>query len=247
MISGVGGTMASDSARENAAKAALALVKPGMRVGLGTGSTASIFIRLLSEKNHLYDMNLRCIPTSLNSAHLAHSYGLVVAGFDDVEKIDLAIDGADAVSKDFNLLKGLGGALTREKIVAYRAAKFAVMVDDSKLKPLLGGIVPVEVLPFAFAAVLRELPAVSSGQPVMRRNKDSTPFRTDNGNYIIDVPVAKITDPAKLELEINTIPGVVENGIFTRADIVIVGNETGSRTLVNKKKFSFPYLLRRRA
>jgi ribose 5-phosphate isomerase A len=236
--------MASESAKVNAAKAALLLAKPGMCIGLGTGSTSELFVKLLAKSNI---KNLTCIPTSLKTADLAHSLGLRVIGFDAAHKIDLAVDGADAVDGHFNLLKGMGGALTREKIVAYRAEKFAVIVDESKMKRQLGGIVPVEALPFAFSAVARELASCASSPPKMRKKPDNTPFRTDSGNYLLDVPIAKISDAAKLEKEINALPGVVENGIFTRADLVIVGNETKSRTLSNKKKFSFPYFLRRRA
>jgi ribose 5-phosphate isomerase A len=237
--------MASDSAKLNAAKAALLLVKPGMCVGLGTGSTSELFVKLLAASP--IGKSTTCIPTSLRTADLARAGGLRVAGFDEIKRIDLAVDGADAVDVHFNLLKGMGGALTREKVIAYRAEKFAVIVDEAKMKQQLGGIVPVEVLPFAFSAVAAELALLASPAPKMRKSPDGMPFRTDSGNYLLDVPIAKIPNAAKLEKDINALPGVVENGIFTRADIVLVGNEKGSRTLINKKKFAFPYFLRRRA
>lgn len=237
----------AEKAKENAAKAALAFVKPGMCVGLGTGSTAEMFVKLLAEKNRETGMNLRCIPTSQRTADLARANGLRVVGFDEAAKIDLTVDGADCVSRDFTLLKGLGGALTREKIVAYRAKTFVVIVDEGKMRQALGGTVPVEVLPFALSTVVRELKAISSSAPTMRKNADRSPFRTDDNNYIIDMNIQKIADAAGLEMQINEVPGVVENGIFRRADMVIVGSAGGHRTLKNRRKFRFPYLLRRRA
>ena len=233
-----------DKSKENSAKAAFSLIRPGMCVGLGTGSTAEIFVRLLASSKI---QRITCIPTSVRTAELARASGLRVVGFDEARRIDLAVDGADAVDGRFMVLKGMGGALTREKIVAYRAEKFAVIVDEGKLTKQLGGTVPVEVLPFAFSAVQRELGLIASSSPAMRKMPGGSPFRTDNGNYILDVRIPKISNAARLEQDINSVPGVVENGIFTRADFVLVGSQSGSRILTNKKKFRPPHLLMRRA
>ncbi|VVC02660.1 Ribose-5-phosphate isomerase A [Candidatus Burarchaeum australiense] len=224
-------------AKENAARAALKLVRKGMTLGIGTGSTANIFIDLLAERERTQHLGLKCIATSEASAARASAAGLRVVGFGAAPRIDLAVDGADVVSKDLCLLKGLGGALTREKCVAYRAQKFVVLVGEDKLRQELSGIVAIEVLPFAVPAVLRELSAVSKGACV-RCDSSGRHFTTDNGNHIIDARMA-VRQPEKTERALNCIPGVVENGIFTRADIVLVGGEKGCRVLRNKKKFVY--------
>src|SRR3989344_786563 len=228
-------TSSAELAKQNAARAALAYVRRGMVVGLGTGSTANIFIGLLAARERKEGLGLRCIATSKSSEERAARAGLHLVGFDEVRSIDIAIDGADIVGAGFCLLKGLGGALAREKCVAYRARTFIVMVGEEKLRKKLEGIVPIEVLPFASAAILREVSKISKGAK-LRADAAGRPFITDNGNYIIDAPM-RVSDPVTLEAALNRIPGVLENGIFTRADIVLVGSETGCRTLKNKKRF----------
>ena len=216
------------NAKENAARKALEFVKDRMTVGLGTGSTAAIFVTLLAEKAKKENWKITCVPTSIATEKQAIAAGLTVIGMDKVEHIDVDVDGADNVDKHFNVLKGLGGALTREKVVAYESKKFVIIADESKMKPL-EGIVPIEVIPFAWASVLRELKR--RGIPAeMRLFEDKSFFVSDNGNFIIHAKM-KVADAKKTELELNGIPGVVENGIFTRCDAVVIGSESGARVI----------------
>jgi ribose 5-phosphate isomerase A len=226
-----------DLAKENAARAALGFVRRGMTVGLGTGRTANIFIDLLAECNRRARLGLNCIPTSRQSEARALAAGLRIVGFEDAPCIDLAVDGADVVSSKLYLLKGLGGALGGEKFVAYRARRFVVMVDEGKLRKELAGTVVIETVPFATPAVLREVSRLSK-KVLLRTNPAGRPFITDNGNHIVDVHM-NVVRPEKVERELNLLPGVVENGIFTRADVVLVGTEDGCRTLKSKRKFSY--------
>lgn len=205
----------------NAAKKALELVKDGMIIGLGSGSTAGYFIRFLGEKVRKEGLRIKVVASSLESERLAEESGIEIVDINDIEKIDLAVDGADEVDENRFLIKGRGGCLTREKIIDYSAKKFIVIVDESKLVNRLGkkNPVPIEVIPFAWELVKRRLSEDSS-----LRTKDKKPYVTDNGNYILDVNFRRIEDPVKLELELNAIPGVVENGIFTRKpEKIIVG------------------------
>ncbi len=211
----------SDEEKEAAAKKALRFIKPGMAVGLGTGSTASIFIRLLGEKNKKKNMGLKCIATSIKSEELAREQGLELVGFDQLGAIDIAVDGADAIVGS-NLIKGLGGALAREKVVDYRARKFIVIADKSKIREKFGGIIPVEVLPLAAEAVRRELLALGA-EKADYRMREGEKFMTDNRNMILDAHFLEISNPKKLERQLKLIPGVLENGIFTRRCKVITG------------------------
>ncbi len=211
----------------NAAKGALELIKPGMVVGLGTGTTAAEFIKLLAEKAES-GLDVTCVATSLGSHNLAVNSGLQVVDLQSVDTIDIAVDGADIATKSA-LLKGGGGALTREKIVDYEAKKFVVIVDESKLKRKLGGTVVVEVLPFSHTLVLRKLRAYVDN-PVLRLRQNE-PVITDNGNYIIDCNM-QVPAPKKLEQALNSIPGVIENGIFTKFERIIKKKEKGHRVWV---------------
>ncbi len=212
----------TDEGKITAAKKALGHVRPGMTIGLGTGSTTAYFVKMLGEKNREKNMELKCISTSLKTEKLARKYGLSTFGFEKLKSIDIAIDGADVVVGN-NLIKGLGGgAITREKAVDYRSLEFIVIVDPSKLSRVFGGNVPVEVLPFASEAVRRDLKRLGAKRIRYRMNGKKR-LVTDNGNYIIDSLFSKIERPADMERKLNMIPGVVENGIFTRKCIVIVG------------------------
>ena len=205
----------------NAAKKALEFVEDGMIVGLGSGSTASYFIRFLGEKIRKEGLRIKAVASSLESERLAKGSGVEVVDMNNIKKIDLAVDGADEVDENGFLIKGKGGCLTREKIIDYAAEKFIIIVDESKLVKRLGekNPVPVEVIPFAWRLVKRRLSEDSS-----LRTKDNNPYVTDNGNYILDVRFRRIKDPVKLEKDLNSIPGVIENGIFTRKpDKIIVG------------------------
>lgn len=217
----------SEEEKFDAAKRALRYIKNGNTIGLGTGSTASIFITLLGAKNRKNPLNLRCIATSKKSEELAISEGLALFGFEDITDIDIAVDGADAVCGK-NLIKGLGGALAREKAVEYRARRFIVIADSSKVKTSLNGIVPVESTSFAAPAVARDLVALGAGDVKIRKVEHEN-FITDNGNLILDANFPRIDSPRALEKAINKISGVLDNGIFTRRCKVIIGkSESGS-------------------
>src|SRR3989338_1501939 len=216
-----------DASKLAASQEALKLVKPGMKIGLGTGSTTAIFIDLLGKKNKEERLNLICIATSLASEYQAKKIGLRLSSFEETKKLDIAFDGADEVDANMNMIKGLGGALVREKIVDYRADKFVVMVGENKMVKRLAGIVPVEVIPLAEDAVKQDL--VRLGAKRFETRMDGRrKFISDNSNLILHVEFGEIENPAELEDELNRIAGVVDNGLFTRKrPIVIVGMQNG--------------------
>ncbi|MFA5049632.1 MAG: ribose 5-phosphate isomerase A [Candidatus Micrarchaeia archaeon] len=213
----------------NAAKKALEFVKPDTVIGLGSGSTVFEFLKLLGEKIRNENMRVFGVPTSFDTEMIALGQGIPIIRPDQPPKIDLAIDGADLISKNY-LIKGGGGALTREKIIAYEAEKFYVIADEGKLK-LENFPVPIEVIPFSVFLVAKKLQ--QKGYQVMLRMSQNKlgPVITDNGNYIIDALIPKINNPKKLEEELTLIPGVIENGIFTKFDKIIIGNQKGSKIL----------------
>jgi ribose 5-phosphate isomerase A len=205
----------------NAAMAAQ-LVADGQAVGLGTGRAAAAFIRALGERVR-GGLRVRGVPTSQSSDELARQVGIPLVTLDDVESLDLTIDGADEVDPQLNLIKGYGGALVREKIVAAASKKLVILVSEEKLVPALGtrGKIPVEVLPFGLAATSRHLLAL--GLQSQQRLADGKPLVTDNGNVILDCATQPITEPAELEAAIRAIPGVVGTGLFLgMADLVLV-------------------------
>jgi ribose 5-phosphate isomerase A len=217
------------------AKAAAKSVKAGTSVGLGSGTTVIHLIRALAEQRS----KAIFIPSSIATQNLAGELGLKMGSLEDRPKLDLMIDGADEVDPDFNLIKGKGGAHTREKIVASAAKKVLIMVDRTKLVKRLGeqAPVPVEVLPFEYKFTMRRLSKLN-GRPILRKTSASAPFVTDNGNYIIDVKFLQIIRPAELEAKIDMIPGVVENGLFVDvADELFVGHEGGCARLKSKRDF----------
>ncbi|MBI5223220.1 ribose 5-phosphate isomerase A [Candidatus Micrarchaeota archaeon] len=215
------------SSKINAAKGALEYVKDGMCVGLGSGSTAKEFIRLLSKKVRSDRLDISCVTSSFDSRMLAIKEGLFVTETDAIERIDLTVDGADTVTKTA-LLKGGGGALTREKIIAYNSKKFIVIVDETKIcRGTLQGEVNIEVLPFAAPLVMKEL---IKYQPSIRMARAKLgPVISDNGCFILDCQM-KLENPKNMENWLKSIPGVIENGIFTKFDKIIIGNEKGYRT-----------------
>jgi len=211
----------------NAAKAALDYVKDGMCIGLGSGSTAREFLKLLVGKVREEKLSVCSVTTSIDTRMLAIANKLWVVEPDTISDIDLAIDGADTVTRDA-LLKGGGGALTREKIIDYNAKKFIVIADESKVRKRLEGNVALEVLPFAAPFVLREL---KPHNPVVRFAAGKLgPVISDNGCYIVDMNM-RVDDPKKTEAWLKSMPGIIENGIFTKFDKIIVGSEEGSRIL----------------
>ncbi|MFH0737625.1 MAG: ribose-5-phosphate isomerase RpiA [Candidatus Micrarchaeota archaeon] len=214
-------------AKINAAKAALGYVKDGMCIGLGSGSTTREFIRLLGEKVRK-GLKVTCVTTSFDSRMLAIENGIFVTETDAIDEIDLAVDGADKVTKTA-LLKGGGGALTREKIIGYNAKKFIIIVDESKVEEgVLEGEVNLEVLPFAAPLIMRQLKGF---KPRIRMAKAKLgPVISDNGSFIIDCDM-RLDDPKAMEQRLKSMPGIIENGIFTRFDLIIVGSEKGHRVL----------------
>lgn len=213
---------------------ALSFVEDDMVVGLGTGSTTSYFIKLLGKKVVEEELEVYGIPTSHQSRLLAVESGIPVVSLDEVDAIDIAVDGADEVDPHLNLIKGRGAALTMEKIVEYRAGTFVVLVDESKLVERLGQKmpVPIEVIPAAWRAIAEELEVFNATAELRMAAKKDGPVVTDNGNFILDARFERIDDPLDMEIELNTIPGVVENGIFADiADIVLVGTPEGVRRL----------------
>lgn len=192
---------------------ALQLIVPGQVIGLGSGRAASAFIRALGEK-YRQGFKVRGVPTSQTTAALAGEYGIPLIDLDDIDQIDLTVDGADEVAPNLNLIKGLGGALVREKIVAASSRRLVILVGAEKLVSTLGdhGVLPVEVVPFALPLCLRRLSDL--GCPPSPRARDGKLFVTDNGNHILDARIGPIADPASLEAAIEAIPGVVGTGLF---------------------------------
>ena len=220
--------MTSDAAKINAAKAALDYVKDDMCIGLGSGTTVREFIKLLGERVR-EGLKISCVTTSFDSRMLAIKEGIFATEPDAIDRIDLAVDGADRVTKDA-LLKGGGVALTREKIIAYNAKKFIVIIDESKIhKGVLEGEVNLEVLPFAAPLVMREL---REFKPTIRMAKAKLgPVISDNGSFILDCQM-RLPKPKETEGYLKSIPGIIENGIFTCFDKVIVGKPKGAYEFV---------------
>ncbi len=208
-------------------------VKDGMKIGLGTGSTAYYAVKKVGEmvRNGL---KVKAVPTSKETAELAEKEGIELIELADVDKLDLTIDGADEVDQDFNLTKGGGGALLREKIVASASDKLIIIVDESKLVEKLGAFhLPVEITPFSWQYTQRMVDKFDCRSTL--RKKDGEIYVTDNGNYILDCDFGVIENPIKLTEELNKLPGVVENGIFAEmADIVVVGYESGEVKVLEK-------------
>lgn len=213
-------------AKRRAGIEAAGLVRSGHVVGLGTGSTSAEMIVALGRRISEEGLSIIGIPTSFSASILATQHGIPLKTLDDVPGIDIAIDGADEVDPQRNLIKGGGAAHTREKVIASNAVTFIVVVDESKMVRKLGEKtpVPVEVIPMARTPVMRRLEKLK-GNPILRmaERKDG-PVVTDEGNMIIDVAFGGIDDPGRLEKQINAIPGVVDNGLFVgMADTVLVG------------------------
>ncbi|MCX6691977.1 MAG: ribose-5-phosphate isomerase RpiA [Methanoregula sp.] len=209
------------------------LVKNGMVIGLGTGSTVFFAMERLQERISA-GLEIGGVPTSYQTAIRAREYGIPLTTLDEHPVLNLAIDGADQVDPRFRLIKGRGAAQTREKCVAAAAQQFVVVVDNSKLAPCLNAPVPVEVLPFALSPVMAHLKTMG-GKPVVREGlKKDGPVITDNGNFEIDCTFTVINNPEELEAAIAGIPGVIESGLFTGftgKTNVIVGDEKKCRIL----------------
>jgi ribose 5-phosphate isomerase A len=214
----------SDVLKRQAALAALQEIREGMIVGLGSGSTASIFIRELGKAG----LKVAGIPTSEESRRIAEEVGVRLTTFQDHPEIDVTVDGADEVSPELHMIKGLGGALVREKIVAHSSKRVVIIVDESKMVHKLGTktAIPVEVIPLAVSRVLLQLKGASI------REKDGKPFISDNGNTILDWKHGVIDDPVALEKQLKLMTGVVDSGIFASvANLVIVAGAKGIRKM----------------
>ena len=216
--------MTQDELKQAVAEAALAYVVEGKIVGVGTGSTARLFIEALAT---MKDRIAGAVASSEDTKRRLEGHGIKVFDLNDVTDIPVYIDGADEITPEMHMIKGGGGALTREKIVSAVAQKFICIADGSKLVDVLGRFpLPVEVIPMASAYVARELTRLG-GTPVLREG-----FVTDNGNLILDVQGLQIVDPEDLETRINQIVGVVTNGLFAcrPADVCLLGTPTGVQT-----------------
>jgi ribose 5-phosphate isomerase A len=214
--------------KQLAALKAVEYIKDDMVVGLGTGTTAFYAIEKLGAMVK-EGLRIKAVSSSLASARQAIAAGIPQAGMIEINGVDVYIDGADEVDNQFNLVKGGGGALTREKILAYNSQLFIVIIDDSKLSPTLGRFpVAVEMVPFGYNLAIPHLEALGC-KATVRQLKDNF-YKTDNGNWIIDCQFQTITDPHELEQSIHAIPGVVECGLFPNSwvDMVISGNEDGT-------------------
>ncbi len=220
--------MTQDEAKLAVAKRAVEFVEDGMRVGLGTGTTSTLFIRELG-KRVKDGLKIRCVASSDASHHLAAELGMDVTGLDELPELDVYIDGADEVGPGLALIKGGGGALLREKIVASAAKKFIVVVDASKIVAKLGKFpLPVEVIKMALPLVHPRLAALGL-EPKQRRAKSGDgPYLTDEQNYILDCGCGVIEDPEKTAAEIRKIVGVVEHGLFLQmAELALVAGDDG--------------------
>jgi len=217
--------MDSSQKKRSAAEASLEFIEPGMALGVGTGSTVNFLIELLPTVRERID---KIVSSSKASSELLVAQGFEVSTLNEAGDLDLYIDGADESNKHLHLIKGGGGALTREKVLAGAARRFVCIVDDAKLVGMLGGFpLPLEILPMAQAFVSRQLLKMRA-QPVWREG-----FVTDNGNHIIDVHDLAISNPLEMEARLNQIPGVVTVGIFAHrsADILLIGDDNGVREM----------------
>jgi ribose 5-phosphate isomerase A len=223
-----------DRAKYAAARRAVDLVEDGMKLGLGTGSTAAWMVRALAERVRAEGLRLTCVPTSARTADLGRDLGLRIVSLDEAGWLDLTIDGTDEFDADLTLIKGGGGALLMEKIVATASDRMVVITDASKEVRTLGAFpLPVEVIPFGWQAsrmLIEELlnaMDVMGTQATLRMN-GSRPFVTDEGNHILDLALGRIGNPRQLSLALNQVPGVVENGMFIDiCDAVVIGYGDG--------------------
>jgi ribose 5-phosphate isomerase A len=221
-----------DNLKKAAAHKAIEFIRDGMVVGLGTGSTAKHLLVALGEQVRA-GRKLRGVPTSQETAALARESGIPLIDTENRWEIDVALDGADQVDPDFNLIKGGGGALLKEKIVVASAKQFIVMIDHTKQVPVLGGSfpLPIEVIPFGWGSTARKIEALTKSRVVLRE-RNGVPFKTEAGHLIVDVHIDRIDRPGELETALNLIPGVVETGLFVgRTNVLIVGTPQGVHTI----------------
>ena len=224
--------------KQEVGKAAANLVESNSIVGLGTGSTTAYAIQFIGERLKSGEIkDIVGVPTSFQAEVLSKQYGIPLTTLDAIDHIDIAIDGADEVDPQKNLIKGGGAAHTREKVVDYLANQFIVVIDSGKLVDKLGSVfaVPVEVIPMAVTPVMNAI-AKLGGKPELRMGvKKAGPVVTDQGNLVVDVKFDDIPDPVNLEKTLNNIPGVLENGIFVNcADKVLIGEVKDGKPVVRE-------------
>lgn len=229
--------MSQQAMKIEAARAALDYVEEGMKLGIGTGSTAEEFVKLLAERV-AGGLNIIGVPTSERTAKLCVELGVPLSTLEDTPMLDLTIDGADEVDANLGLIKGGGGALLREKIVAFASSKMIVIADGSKVVETLGRFpLPIEVNIFGMASTRFALEEAAkaldlAGSIVLRVDADGETFVTDGGHYILDASFSHISDPDALSLALHAIPGVVEHGMFLGlADVAIIATEDGIVTM----------------
>ena len=218
-------TQTQDEQKREVARAAIQYIPIGSIVGVGTGSTANYFIDELAKIKHKID---GAVASSDDTAQRLKNHHIEVLDLNNVSDIPVYVDGADEITEHLHMIKGGGGALTREKIVAATAKKFVCVADQSKLVSVLGTFpLPVEVIPMARSYVARKIVQLG-GHPVLREE-----FITDNGNVILDVHGLKILNPTELEMDLNQIAGIVTNGLFAKrgADVLLLGTDNGVRTI----------------
>src|SRR6478672_6487403 len=229
-----------DNLKRAAAARALDLVEPGMRLGLGSGSTANQFVELLGKRVRA-GLALTAVASSEATQALAEKCGMTLSTLEETPRLDLTVDGADEVAPDLTLIKGGGGALLREKIVASASARMVVIVDESKLVDMLGRFpLPIEVVPFGLRATYGhiERAVAQAGCPGplrLRQGRDGHPFVTDGGHLILDAALERIPDPLSLAARLAEIPGVVEHGLFVGlAHCAIIASAAGVQVLQHK-------------
>lgn len=226
-----------EEAKKRVALEAVKHIQDDFIVGLGSGSTAAYVIQQIGEKIRLESLRILGVPTSHQAMMLAVHCGVPLTTLNEYPQLDLAIDGADQIDRDLNLIKGGGGALTREKIVASAAKQFVIVADETKLVERLGTnhTVPIEVLPFALPTVMVKLRELK-GKPVLREGGGKVgPLVTDNGNFVVDVDFGPVDDVKELDLQLKLISGVIETGLFVgMADVVYLGKPDGVEKLVRK-------------
>lgn len=227
----------TDELKEAAARAALDLVTEGMRLGLGTGSTAARFVAALGERV-AQGLNVLCVPTSEATREQAVKLGIPITTLDETPRLDLTIDGADEIDAELRMIKGGGGALLREKIVATASDRMVVVADESKLVSVLGAFpLPVEVVRFGLMATIGLIEAIAAetgchGAITLRPGQGEAPFVTDQGNLILDCAFSSIPEPEVLAFSLKRVPGVIEHGLFLGlADLAIVAGKGGVKAL----------------
>jgi ribose 5-phosphate isomerase A len=217
--------MDKDGEKQAVARAGLNFIQSGQVVGLGSGSTSAFFIQLLGERVKA-GLQIRGIPTSMRAQQLAEKYGIPLTTLNETRTIDVDVDGADEFDPQFQLIKGGGGALLREKIVASVSTKFVVLADSSKQVPFLGKFpLPIEVIPFAETVLTQRIAALGA-TVILREAQDGSAYKTDEGHHILDCHFGKIPDPGALAQALSSMPGVVEHGLFIKmASVVLLAKD----------------------